>query len=158
MIKQAKFYADRSMCRLLARAALPMLMKRSNVRLPDVFVPVPLHKQRLRDRGFNQAHQIAKEFGAALTTEVDWRACEKITETPAQSSLESYELRRRNVTGVFKVVDRDAIANRHIAIVDDVMTSTATARSLSLTLLAAGANTVDVWICARATSRRQLTR
>jgi ComF family protein len=113
---------------------------------PDHIIPVPLHNTRLRERGFNQSQElarpIAKRFGLPLNT-ADVR---RIRATPQQSDLSRKE-RLKNIKGAFEV--RRPL-NGHVVIVDDVMTTGSTAHELSRTLLNAGVERVEVWVCARA--------
>lgn len=113
---------------------------------PDQLIPVPLHADRLRERGFNQAvelaHPIAKHFGLPLNL----HGVRRILATPPQSDLSRKE-RLKNIRGAFEVVRP---VRGHVAIIDDVMTTGSTADELAKTLLRAGAERVEVWVCARA--------
>jgi ComF family protein len=113
----------------------------------DAIVPMPLSAQRLRERGFNQALEIARAVGRAAGIAVLARACRKPRETPPQAAL-PWKARRRNVRGAF-VCDID-LAGRHIAVVDDVMTTGATLDELARVLKRAGAARVSGWVLARA--------
>lgn len=113
---------------------------------PDHIIPVPLHSARLRERGFNQsvelARPIAKRLGLALSTRDVWR----IRATTPQSDL-TRKQRLKNIKGAFAV--RQPL-NGNVVIVDDVMTTGSTAHELARTVLNAGAERVEVWVCARA--------
>lgn len=114
---------------------------------PDAIVPVPLHRDRLRSRGFNQAQELAGPVSRRLGRPLLIRACERIRATRPQSGLDSREARRRNVAGAFRV--RSPLAgHRRIAIVDDVLTTGATTRELARTLRAAGIDQIVIWACA----------
>ena len=119
--------------------------------LPERLVPVPLHPRRLRERGFNQALEVARRVSRRLDIPLDFRSCTRTRFTPAQSSLPAKE-RQRNVKGTFSVAP-DMTA-RHVVIVDDVMTTGATANELARTLKKAGVTRVDVWVCAHAPLNR----
>lgn len=112
----------------------------------DALVPVPLHRARLRRRGYNQslelARPLAKSLGLPLVLDV-----KRMRATPPQTSL-SREERTRNVRGAFAAGAH--VAGRRIAVVDDVMTSGATVTALAQCLLKAGAQHVEVWVVARA--------
>jgi ComF family protein len=114
--------------------------------MPDLILPVPLHATRLRERGYNQAAEIARTVGRELSIPVDLRSCARVLATTPQSGLEQ-KARRRNVRGAFRVV-RSPGADR-IAILDDVVTTGSTVSELSKALLKAGAERVDVWAAAR---------
>lgn len=114
----------------------------------DLMVPVPLHRSRLRKRGFNQATLLAR--GAAresgLSLQVDLLVRQR--DTPSQAEL-SPEVRQQNVRGAF-VVRGSACRGQRILLVDDVMTTGATASACTLALLEAGAKEVHVLTLARA--------
>ena len=115
--------------------------------LPDAILPVPLHRSRLRNRGFNQALELARPVSRRLRRPLLSRACVRIKATQPQSSLNSQAERRRNVAGAFRVC-RPLIGLRRVAIVDDVLTTGATVRELARTLRRAGVRQVVVWACA----------
>ncbi len=131
---------------LLARAVAEGIAE-SGAPAPDAIVPVPLHRDRLRRRGFNQAQELAGPVSRHLGRPVLNRACERIRATQPQSGLDSREARRRNVAGAFRV--RHPLAGyRRIAIVDDVLTTGATTGELARTLRAAGVHQIVIWACA----------
>lgn len=114
---------------------------------PDLLLPVPLHWRRQMHRQFNQSSEIAQRLGADLQIPVAGRLCRRRRATRAQSSLPARE-RQRNLANAFAL--RGNPDGCHIAIVDDILTTGATANALSDVLLAAGASRVDVWTLARA--------
>lgn len=114
--------------------------------LPDIIVPMPLHPTRLRQRGFNQALEIARDVGRQLSIPVDSVGCERVRATPAQVGL-TREERLKNMRGAFHCANN--FAGKRIAIIDDVMTSGASVNSLSQVLRQAGAADIQVWLVAR---------
>lgn len=114
---------------------------------PDVLVPMPLHPTRLRERGFNQAWEIAKPLGARLDVAVSARLCARVRATAPQADLSRRE-RRANLRGAFAC--ERTVAGVKVAVLDDVMTSGASARVLARALVDAGAAVVTVWVVARA--------
>lgn len=116
----------------------------------DVIVPVPLARTRLWWRRFNQAALLSRAIGHALGIPDAPFALERIRRTPSQVGL-SAEQRRRNVAGAFRVPERNRaqVAQRNIVIVDDVITTGATANACARTLKRAGAARVDVLALAR---------
>ncbi len=116
----------------------------------DLVAPVPLHRLRLLARRYNQsallAQAIARRTGVACVPDLLVRR----RRTPSQGGL-SASARVRNVRGAFAVAPRhaDAVAGRRIVLVDDVLTTGATAESCARTLMRAGADTVDVLTLAR---------
>lgn len=114
--------------------------------LPDRVVPVPLHPARQRRRGFNQAMELARPVADRLGVPLAPSLCRRVRNTMPQSELGGSQ-RRGNVRRAFAVT---APAPPHVAIVDDVMTSTSTAAALATSLRRAGARRIEVWVCARA--------
>ncbi len=120
---------------------------------PDVLLAVPLSSGKLRQRGFNQATELALRLSKELALPLLSRGVERRQQNEqVQSRLHTRSARKENVYGVFHVKQRclGMIESRHIAIVDDVMTTGATAAALSRVLLKNGARQVDIWVLARA--------
>ncbi len=112
----------------------------------DVIVPVPLHPARLRERGFNQALELARPLARQLCVPLDSRCAERVRATAPQSALPAKQ-RRRNIKGAFRVTA--AVKGCRVAVVDDVMTTGHTVSEFAATLRRAGAVSVTVWVCAR---------
>jgi ComF family protein len=109
-------------------------------------VPVPLHRRRLAQRGYNQAGLLAREWGRRLGLPVRPGALRRTRATAAQAELPGRE-RRRNVAGAFRA---RGVTGRPVVLVDDVVTSGATVEAAAEALLAAGATEVRVLAVARA--------
>ena len=114
--------------------------------LPDLIIPVPLHAHRLRERGFNQALEIAKIIGKTLAIPVDCRGTARIKETAAQSGL-SAQKRKQNMMNAF-IAHRD-YADLTLAVVDDVMTTGHTITAFCQLLKQQQAKKIDIWCAAR---------
>ena len=123
-----------------------ILQQTAEADLPDLLVPVPIHPKRLRQRGFNQALEIADVISQRLKIPVDYQSCSRIINTTSQKSL-SAKGRRSNLKGAFFV--NRSFTDQSIAIVDDVMTTGATAEALARCMVSAGARNVQVWTLAR---------
>lgn len=113
---------------------------------PDCLVAMPLHPLRLRERGFNQSLQLARRIGQQLDLPVLPFACQRVRNTPSQSTL-PWKERNKNMRKAFSCTAE--VAGKHIAVVDDVMTTGATLNELALALLDAGASEVSAWVVAR---------
>ena len=116
---------------------------------PDAIIPVPLHKKRLQQRGYNQALLLAKALNRLLKDKkmiVDKRLVKRIRATESQQQLKASE-RRRNIRGAFAC--HQASPYQHVAIVDDVVTTGETVSELSRVLKKQGVSVVDVWCLAR---------
>jgi ComF family protein len=116
----------------------------------DLIIPMPMHPQRLKERGFNQAIEIAKVLCKKSKEKLDYKSAIRQTLTPPQASLPLKE-RVKNIKGAFKVnADKlDKIQGKRIAIIDDVMTTGASLNELAKTLKKAGAGHVECWVIAR---------
>lgn len=149
MVHALKYRGERSHGRVLATLVAHAARQRQ-VELPELLVPVPLHPERERSRGFNQARDLAERVGVELRLPRA-TALRRVRDTPAQAGLTASE-RRRNLQGAFALVVRQqpAVAGRHVALVDDVLTTGSTAALCAEVLLAAGARRVDAWAVARA--------
>jgi ComF family protein len=119
-----------------------------NVAAPpvDALIPMPLAAGRLRERGFNQAQELARLAGRRLGVRVFAHACRKVAETAPQAAL-PWKERARNVRGAF-VCDAD-LTGLSVAVVDDVITTGATLNELARNLKRAGAVQVSGWAVAR---------
>jgi ComF family protein len=113
---------------------------------PDRLIAMPLHPQRIRERGFNHASEIAREVARRLGLPLDAASCRRIRDTPPQMSLKHDE-RRRNVRGAFACTGD--VEGQRIALVDDVMTTGTSLDELAATLKRAGASEVSCWVVAR---------
>ena len=106
--------------RLLGELMAEVLMEHVGDPAPEVLMPVPLHRARLRERGFNQAVEIARPLAASLGLGLDLDSCERVRNTAEQTRLDAAQ-RARNLKGAFRVVRH--VPYRHVAIVDDVLIS-----------------------------------
>lgn len=117
---------------------------------PDCLLPVPLHPQRLRQRGFNQALEIARPLSAVFGIPLRPGLLRRVRATPAQSDLPARR-RRANVRGAFAYTGTTPAA-RHVVLIDDVVTTGHTVAELARVLRRAGAERIEVWAVARAVS------
>ncbi len=116
---------------------------------PDLVLPVPLHKRRLRRRGFNQAVLLGELLAREFHLPFERRALQRVRWTEPQISLSADE-RRENVKGAFSVTDCVVVAGKRVMIVDDVLTTGSTVEECSRMLKRAGATEVMVVTVARA--------
>lgn len=147
LIHWMKFEANLAAALSLGVLLADSVVRETSMRLPDAIIPVPLHRERLRSRGFNQAVELARPLSRRLQRPLLTRACLRNRATQPQSVLVSQADRRRNVAGAFSLC-RPLPGLRYVAIVDDVLTTGATARELARTLRAAGVEQVVIWACA----------
>jgi ComF family protein len=114
---------------------------------PDRLIPLPLHGERLRTRGFNQALELARPISAQWQIAIDTTSCQRIHNTPAQADL-SWRQRLRNIRGAFHCTAD--LHGQHILLIDDVMTTGASLNECARTLKRHGAATVTALVVARA--------
>jgi ComF family protein len=144
-----KFSGRAELGRALSERLLQAVRRASFVR-PDLVVPVPLSARRLAHRGYNQAWELARPVALALGLPADPALLTRPLDTGQQSELDRAE-RLLNLRTAFMVdpARRGALRGRRVALVDDVMTTGATVREATTTLLRAGAGSVQVWAFAR---------
>ena len=117
----------------------------------DLIVPVPLHRFRLWTRRYNQAAELARALSRRSGRPADPLALRRTRPTPSQGAMVSARARRRNVVGAFQVPEtrRAQVKGRNILLVDDVLTTGATAEAAARALKRAGAARVEVLALAR---------
>jgi ComF family protein len=145
LIASLKFNRQYKNARLLGTLMADYLKKTAE--MPEIIIPVPLHRQRYQQRGFNQSVEIAKTLSKQLNTPMDTKFCIRHRNTPHQIDLPAKQ-RHKNIRNAFKI-DKP-ISARHVAIFDDVMTTGSTVNELAKLLKKAGVNRIDIWVCARA--------
>jgi ComF family protein len=117
--------------------------------LPDIVVPVPLHRWRLARRGFNQAAEIAAWLARDHPVALDEYIVRRIRNTLPQTELGG-RARRNNLHNAFRVVGR--VTGQRVAVIDDVLTTGTTANEIARVLKRAGAAEVQLWVVARASA------
>jgi ComF family protein len=140
-------YSDRAelarpVARWMARAGADLLTD------ADLLAPVPLHALRLWRRRFNQAAALTAEISRQTGKKCDLAALRRVKATRSQVGL-SRSQRAENVQGAFRVAEGAALRGLNVVLIDDVLTSGATANAASRALLRAGAKRVDVLVFAR---------
>ena len=144
LLPRLKFHRDLAAGRLLAGA---MAARFAALPRPDALLAVPLHRARLRRRGYDQALELARPLARALDLPLLEGALVRTRGTAPQSELDA-AARRRNLRGAF-VAPAPAPLPAHVALVDDVMTTGATVHAAAIALRRAGVARVDAWVCAR---------
>lgn len=148
LIRRMK-YSDQSelaamLAPLILRAATPLFST------ADLLVPVPMHRWRLARRRFNQSAELARALSRLTGVPMQVDMLERHRATAQQVGL-TRAVRRTNLRGAFRVRDatKAQLAGRHVLLVDDVLTTGATAEACTRTLLRAGAGAVDIVTLAR---------
>jgi ComF family protein len=142
LVQALKFRGELALAPFLG-GLLSQCISNSNV---DYVVPVPLSTERLRERGYNQALEIARDVASASRARIAPELCERRRDTAAQAELPLSE-RAKNVRGAFHCPR--LVAGARIAVLDDVMTTGATLDEIAATLKRAGAARVENWVVAR---------
>jgi len=120
--------------------------------LPEALIPVPLHASRVRQRGYNQALFLARFISKNTGIPVDRRLIRKIRKTPPQHELDQ-KTRLSNLNNAFSLAG--PCSYQHIAIIDDVVTTTATVNEIARLLAGQGVENIQVWAIARSTGKRK---
>lgn len=149
MISQLKFHGNLTYAPLLAHTFTQSINQRKN-HIPDCIIPVPLHKTRLRERGFNQALELARIISKHLDITLDYTICQREKPTPFQSGL-SAKQRQLNLKNAFSITKTHDY--KHVAIFDDVVTTGTTVNELAKQLKLSGVEVVEIWAIARTESK-----
>jgi ComF family protein len=119
----------------------------------DVLAPVPLHRTRQMERGYNQADVIARRLGKRCGIRVASSAAARVRDTPTQTNLHSRAKRVENLRGAFALLNPGALAGKHVTLVDDVMTTGATLQALARTISPASPASISAMVIAIADPR-----
>ena len=148
LVHHLKFHGNLATLSVIAFLLQEEIDAPALARKVDIIVPVPMHVNGLRQRGYNQALLVAERLAKLLNLPLDRTHLVKTKETPPQIGLTRAQ-RRRNIQGVFSVVNRDVFRGKAVLIVDDVYTTGATTRACAGVLKKAGAYRIDVLTFAR---------
>ncbi len=147
MITQLKYSAQFQCLSLLCDYLADKISQHyQNNDLPELIIPVPLHPKKRQLRGFNQSQLIAAKLSKQLNIKLNAQGVLRIKKTNAQSGLDSVE-RKHNMKNAFQI---NTQLPKHIAIVDDVVTTGTTVSELAKQARQHGATQIDIWCLARA--------
>jgi ComF family protein len=147
LVRKLKFSHELGIARTLGGRLAARLADETS--RPDVIIPIPLHSARLRERGYNQSLEIARPVARRIDIPLDYLSLVRARATAPQAGLELRE-RRKNLKNAFVVRHPDRVRGKHIALVDDVMTTGSTAQAAARALRTAGAADISIWVIARA--------
>ncbi|THB74716.1 MAG: ComF family protein [Gammaproteobacteria bacterium] len=145
LIQDMKFSKNISNCNLLAELLYEQIVLQG-IKLPECLIPTPINPKQYMNRGFNQSLEIANRLGKLLSIPVKSDVIIKTCNTERQSKL-SFTQRQNNLKGSF--AQNKPIEYQHIAIIDDVVTTAATANEIAKVAKCNGVNKVQVWACSR---------
>lgn len=150
LIIKLKFMGKLSIAETFGRLLSNRILKNwyAHTSLPDLIIPVPLHPQRLRERGFNQALEIARPIAKTLKRPIDYTSLIRRKATLPQSELPAAK-RAANIAHAFQTKMR--FDDLTIAVIDDVMTTGHTLKACCRILKQQGAKRIDIWCVARRT-------
>lgn len=148
LIKHMKYHNQLSIADLLGKL-LAKKIKNLDLPRPQQIIPIPLHIDRLQQRGYNQAIEIGRQLSRELNIPLNLTDCSRTRSTAPQFDIPASE-RGDNIKNAFEISGN--INAEHVTLIDDVMTTGSTVREVAKALLNAGVKQVDVWTCARATT------
>jgi ComF family protein len=139
-----------ALSQVVERAVRASALHAEPARWPALLLPVPLSRERLRERGYNQAWELARRLARRLRIDATAAALQRSRDTAHQIGMTRRE-REHNLRDAFWVEpkQRAMLQGRPVALIDDVLTTGATAHAAALALTRAGAASVDVWVVAR---------
>ena len=149
-IYEFKFNNKLNQGKLLAQLLLRYIEK-NQLEVPELIIPVPLYKKRIQKRGYNQALEIARIISKELRCELVYNEIYRNRDTSVQMDLPAKQ-RHKNVKDAFSAKENSLILkNKHICIIDDVMTTGNTVNEVARCVRKAGVEKVDIWCVARVT-------
>lgn len=143
LIADLKYHDKLTLSRFFASQMAEQLKAHT---LPQLLIPIPLHSRRLRERGYNQSLELAKQLSQQLHIPVQTNVLTRIRDTQPQASLPFSE-RRKNMKQAFQI--NNTYIPSHVALVDDVLTTGHTVDAAAKLLRQAGVNKIEVWTIAR---------
>ena len=147
-VYQFKFNQKLNQGKLLAQLLLHHI-ETKEIQIPDVIIPVPLHKKRLRQRGYNQALEIARIICKYFDCDLSYESIYRNRDTSIQMELPAKQ-RYKNVKNAFSLTeDSSNLKNKYVCIVDDVMTTGNTVNEVAKCVRKADARRIGVWCVAR---------
>jgi ComF family protein len=150
LVREFKFRSQPAWAREMARMMLEMPEGRALLDSADGLVPIPLTPQRLVERGYNQAWELARHIGAAASVACEARLLQRLETQERQHQLAQHD-RQDHAARAFALAPQaqNRIAGGHWVLIDDVMTTGATLRAAAQLLRDAGAQRVSAWVFAR---------
>ncbi len=146
LIRSLKFNSNYASARLLGLLMAEHL-RSVDAPLPELIIPVPLHPNRFKQRGFNQSIELARPISNTFGIPISLSVCIRRRDTAPQVGLISAQ-RRKNVKNAFATTR--PVVKKHVAIFDDVITTGCTVNEIARRLRQSGAEIIDVWSIARA--------
>lgn len=141
VIFKLKYENKKFLAEMLSKLLYNEFCHRKEFENIDLIVPVPIHENRRKQRGYNQSELLCYEF--LKTNKVRFNLVKKIKDTPSQTS-KNFNERKENVKGAFCITDKSEVKNKNILIIDDIFTSGSTTNEIAKGLHSFGAKSVKV--------------
>lgn len=125
LIYRLKYYGDKELGQTLGRMAAASVRQSPGFVMPDMLIPVPLHRKRLRARGYNQSEWIARGFSSTWNVPVNTTQLNRDKRTVTQTKKNLYD-RMINMETAFQAINHDVLTGKHVLLIDDVLTTGAT--------------------------------
>ena len=151
-----KFYGKRSYAAAYGRLLGMKLLQQEDMAF-DLLTFIPISEKRRRKRGFDQVELLAQELGKQLGV-APQRLLQKVRDNPAQSGISGQAERRANVLGAYRVLNPELVQGKRILLLDDIVTTGATAGECARVLLTAGAKEVHFAVIAAARQHKKISR
>jgi ComF family protein len=143
LVRELKYKGNQSVGTFLGHKLNSAIKSQINTEMPDLVVPVPLHHLKQVSRGFNQSALIATVIASACGLPLNTENLVRIRDTDSQTRKGRAQ-RVENIKDAFLVKAKDAFADKHVLLVDDILTTGATIEACALTLQEAGAVKISV--------------
>jgi len=137
VIHEMKFFGKKSIAKFLGREMADLMTHHKDYLETDMIIPVPLHKTKLRERGFNQSLLLSQAISKLTNIPVNQKILKRIRYTKPQSKMNAFE-RQQNVKDAFRVIDPSTVKGKTVVLVDDVLTTGSTMRVCVESLDSAG--------------------
>ncbi len=147
LIKKMKYQKKIHFAHTLSKLFIQKANTINDFQLPQALLPMPMHKRRLRQRGFNQALELSRTLASHYQLPLNYSYLLRDKYTELQAGMNAIE-RKKNVQNAFHL--KGSMHYDHIALVDDVMTTGSTVNEAAKALKQSGIKKVDIWIIARA--------
>ncbi len=125
LLHAIKYQNQKELAQFIGELYAKDLIENNSLKTVDVILPIPLHAKKLKQRGYNQSEWFAKGIAQQLNISLNASALQKVNATNTQTNKKKFE-RWQNVEGVFKLQIPEVLKNKHVLIVDDVITTGAT--------------------------------
>lgn len=149
MLHKLKYKGRVEIGEIMGKIGAERLLHSNLFSKPDIIIPVPIHAKKLKKRGYNQSTIFGKGLGFSLDIPISEDSVIKALETESQTGKSRSE-RVNNVSDIFVIKDPSVVKDKHVLVVDDVVTTGATLEACCIKVMEAGAATISI-LCIAAT-------